>query len=387
LPAPDDNTKAAAPLPLPERGRLTVSASPESAKVRLLNSKQEYRPGVTLVAGNYREEISAPGYETQERDIALNSNEHKWLEMKLERSAVPVPATSREEPAQRAEPGRKEDGAGKEDRDLHKESEHLTRRGQMFVEQGLIDAAMTDFDQALALDPSNREASIRRSEAAERRSRSMKTGAGRPAPEEKGDGKTTGSGLSLPVGIQADLNEGQRLIDQKKCPEAIQVYSRVIALDPNSSRALFKRGFARGETGDKEGAFGDYTKALALDANCLYCYNNRGNILRDRGEYTAAIADYGKALEIESRNALVLSNRGWAYVKKTFYPEAIEDYTAAIAIDPGKANLYNDRGVAYWRNRQYKRAEDDFAKALQLEPNHPHANKNMEGIRSKALGW
>ncbi len=55
----------------PAQYRLTVQADPSQAKVRLLNERTEYRPGVELKPGSYTVEVSQSGYETQQVAVRI----------------------------------------------------------------------------------------------------------------------------------------------------------------------------------------------------------------------------------------------------------------------------------------------------------------------------
>ena len=55
----------------PSSYRLTVRADPADARIRLLNAKPAYQPGVALAPGNYTVEVSRPGYETKQIPVRI----------------------------------------------------------------------------------------------------------------------------------------------------------------------------------------------------------------------------------------------------------------------------------------------------------------------------
>ncbi len=57
--------------PRPVQYRLTVQVDPPQAKVRLLNQRTDYRPGVELNPGSYTVEVSQPGYETRQVAVRI----------------------------------------------------------------------------------------------------------------------------------------------------------------------------------------------------------------------------------------------------------------------------------------------------------------------------
>jgi tetratricopeptide (TPR) repeat protein len=102
--------------------------------------------------------------------------------------------------------------------------------------------------------------------------------------------------------------------------EAIDVYDRGIALDPNDSEADRNRGVARGKLSEYCEALEDFDRALALDPNDSAAYFNRGLAHYHLNEYHEAINEYH---------------------------EAIEDYDRTIALDtndPNDSALYAHRG-------------------------------------------
>lgn len=67
----------------PIRAKLTVTASPAQAKVRILNIPKPYEPGMELDPGPYHVEVSAPGYKTSKEWISLEKNSDKNLSVSL----------------------------------------------------------------------------------------------------------------------------------------------------------------------------------------------------------------------------------------------------------------------------------------------------------------
>ncbi len=77
-------------------GRVFVETEPEHAKVSILNTELEFYQGVELEPGRYHVEISAPGYETEQRSIDLAAGEDKYVTIRLAEIAVAPPAPAEE---------------------------------------------------------------------------------------------------------------------------------------------------------------------------------------------------------------------------------------------------------------------------------------------------
>ena len=72
--------------------RLTVRPDPADARVRLLGSRTEYRPGVTLPPGNYTVEVSKPGYDAQRLTARIADND-VMMTVALAKQPEPEPPT------------------------------------------------------------------------------------------------------------------------------------------------------------------------------------------------------------------------------------------------------------------------------------------------------
>ena len=68
----------------------TIVPTPPDARVRFLGIvEREYQSGMELLAGEYRVEVSAPGYETREVAVVHGLEGPTWLEVNLERLFEP----------------------------------------------------------------------------------------------------------------------------------------------------------------------------------------------------------------------------------------------------------------------------------------------------------
>lgn len=63
--------------------------------------------------------------------------------------------------------------------------------------------------------------------------------------------------------------------------------------------ALLKRGMARQQKGDHDGAIEDFTKAIELDKDCVQAYASRGLSREAKGDADGAKADYSKSIQIQ----------------------------------------------------------------------------------------
>jgi tetratricopeptide (TPR) repeat protein len=166
----------------------------------------------------------------------------------------------------------------------------------------------------------------------------------------------------------------------------------------NSAEDFFKRGVARYQQGDLEGALRDFDRAVDIASTIspgAYASNhigpvfpepavllyNRGVIRYDLRNWDGAIADFDEAIMLNPHRVMAWIKRGNARFNKGDLDEAINDFNQALQIDPRSVIALNNRGLA-WRNKgKLDAALDDYSRALELAPRLTVALNNRAGIK------
>jgi len=176
---------------------------------------------------------------------------------------------------------------------------------------------------------------------------------------------------------EAYSNMGAALADQGKPEEAIEVYNKALAIKPDYAEAYSNMGNALKEQGMLEEAIEAYTKALAIKPDYAEAYSNMGVALADQGKLEEAIEVYNKALAIKPDYAEAYSNMGMALKDQGKLEEAIEAYNKALAIKPDYAEAYSNMGVALADQGKPEEAIEVYNKALAIKPDYAEAYSNM----------
>jgi len=132
------------------------------------------------------------------------------------------------------------------------------------------------------------------------------------------------------------------------CAKDLIDSSEYLETAPESMEDFVRRGNARRESKDYEGAISDYTNALRIEPNDSEAYTYRGISYELLEDFEAANKDYSSAIEINPSNTAALKFR--AFNKLTMFEDkdgAIEDYSKAIEEDPTDCDAYNRRAGAY----------------------------------------
>ncbi|HEY0763913.1 MAG TPA: tetratricopeptide repeat protein [Pyrinomonadaceae bacterium] len=168
--------------------------------------------------------------------------------------------------------------------------------------------------------------------------------------------------------IFAYQNRGDARIQIGNWDGAIADFEKCITLNTNSAEAYNGRGLARYYKGELDQALADYNKTLSLNPDLAITYNNRALALVGKGNLDQAMADYDKSIALDDKNDLVYSNRGHLRNQKEDWNGAISDFDKAIALNPKSANAYNGRGLTRFSKKESDQAIADFDKAIALNP-------------------
>ena len=101
----------------------------------------------------------------------------------------------------------------------------------------------------------------------------------------------------------------------RRFPEAIREYRRVLKTYPDSKAAWNNMGSAYRAQGKLSDALDAYRKALKLDSRYALAYYNIGAVYDSRGYYDRAVKNYGLALRYDpnlmdsKRNPQVVNNK------------------------------------------------------------------------------
>ncbi|TAJ83702.1 tetratricopeptide repeat protein [Reyranella sp.] len=201
---------------------------------------------------------------------------------------------------------------------------NLYRRAAALDAVGQTDKALTDYSEAIKLDPS----------------------------------------ASL-----AFLNRGVLLATRKRAYDrAIQDFDRVLVLEPDNVDALIRRGDAFTQLGDFGRGMSDLDRAVSLAPENALAYLMRGLAYGRRGNSLAALQNYDVALKHDPRNADALSNRAAIYLGEGKLDMAIRDLDLSISIDQSNPLAFYNRGYAHFAKKEYEKAIADYSSAIALNP-------------------
>ena len=159
------------------------------------------------------------------------------------------------------------------------------------------------------------------------------------------------------------IDKAEILYDNGQANDAIDLYSKLIALQPDHSGHYYRRGFMKDNIHDIDGAIEDYSTSIILDPGYAYAYLGRGDMYKLKGDEAAARSDYQKAIQLDTAygefNVAMFAYLGLGEKEKAI---AFEDSVLAHSSSCG--NLY-DAACLYCRMGDEDKAMDYLRQCLE----------------------
>jgi len=172
-------------------------------------------------------------------------------------------------------------------------------------------------------------------------------------------------------------NLGNALLQKGEVDEAMVQYQKALQIKPDDAEIHCDLGNALLQKGEVDEAIAHYQKALQIKPGGAEIHNSLANALLQKGEADEAIAHYQKALQIKPDYADANNNLGSALFQKGSVDEAIVQYQKALQIKPDDADAHHNLGCALARKGSLDAAIVQYQKALQIKPENPDAQIDL----------
>lgn len=154
--------------------------------------------------------------------------------------------------------------------------------------------------------------------------------------------------------------------------------SKTAAPDTNSSTAnLLEEGYALADKGKWNEAIEVFKRVIQIDPKLVEAYGALGDNYLNVGKWQQALATYKEAVRIAPSNAVAHYNLGHCYNFLGRHGEAFAPLVRATGLDPSFAEAYYEIGYAYLRGAQYEKSLPFFRSALRLDRNYAEAHYGL----------
>jgi serine/threonine-protein kinase len=224
-----------------------------------------------------------------------------------------------------------------------------------------IDAALRDFQAALALDPGYAPAlaglsrayrldHYRGSKDPQRLEQALAVARRAVAQDEH---------LAI-----ARVSLGQALRSMGRLDEALLEFESALELEPSNASALFGLGRIHGAQGDDRLAEESLLRAIEAEPEDGRFQSFLGVLYYRSGRYDEAVVAFRRHLEKDPDAFVALSNLGATYYMQGRLSEAAEQFQKALVIEPDPT-LYSNVGTIFFTQGLYAQAASAFEKAIE----------------------
>jgi len=196
--------------------------------------------------------------------------------------------------------------------------------------------------------------------------------------------------------------EGDKLSEQRKTSEAIELFEYQLSLYPQSLNALWRLGEIYRGMGDFEKAREYYRKFLDIRDTDVAMIQSRLNQVEriisesaayrieqeiDKNGIEVGVKKY-REIKSDPENKLYFDENefnamGYRLMAKRKIEEAIEVFKLNVELHPESANVYDSLGEAYMNSGDTKNAIKSYKKSLELNPENDNAKEMLKKLEKK----
>ncbi len=241
----------------------------------------------------------------------------------------------------------------------HTEAEKWFYQGLQQAKTGNLSAALTSYDQAIALQPDAYEYWFNRGLTL----------------FYLGHLQQALTSYEQAISIKPDFykawyNKSLVLGELGRLPEAINALDKVIAIEPEYHQAWSDRGLLLCKLGRLEEAISSFDQGLKIQPQDAETWCYRGIALAERGEIPAAIKSYRQALQLKPDLDFCWYYLGMALVNLGHPEDAIAYYDRAIEINPDYYQAWCERSKLLYNLGHYNEALTASSTAVEIKPDY-----------------
>ncbi|MGE0432930.1 MAG: protein kinase [Planctomycetota bacterium] len=161
--------------------------------------------------------------------------------------------------------------------------------------------------------------------------------------------------------------------------EAEQDYTEAIRIEPGRGDLYVARAAVYLRTREPQKAMDDYDRAVQVDPSAITAWVNRSTLRGQQGDFAGAISDLTMALRIDPKQPVAWRNTAVCRVqladrtsdpaaKRQLLLDALTAFDNCLRLAPDNAGAFADRGATRVRLGDYRTALEDFDRAIRLEP-------------------
>jgi tetratricopeptide (TPR) repeat protein len=176
-----------------------------------------------------------------------------------------------------------------------------------------------------------------------------------------------------PPKAQSFFNLGGALMNVERIEEALEMFKKGHAIDPEEINILQHMSIAQYRLGDKEGAAESAEKALAIAGDDPKILNIAASIYLQAENYEKSAEILEKVVEIQPDNMDALFNLAIAYKQLDKGDRALDLFGKSVEANPTDADAWYQLGLLADKIDAYDKAIEAFLKVTELQASNARA--------------
>ena len=187
------------------------------------------------------------------------------------------------------------------------------------------------------------------------------------------------------IGMKADYpeawnNHSVALWHLDKYQEALESTKKAIKYKSKYAQAWLNQGVVLSTQKKYKKALKAYNKSVSIEPKNYEAWSNRSVILWHLGQYDRALTSINKAIALNENAFEVWYNRGLILTSLKNSTQALEAYNRAIKINPENADAITGRGIALSKLKRYPKAIAALQIALKINPKQRLAKQTLKEV-------
>lgn len=171
--------------------------------------------------------------------------------------------------------------------------------------------------------------------------------------------------------------QAQALLGKNRLPEALVIYQKICAQDPNDDMVWMMLGNLNGALGNIKDAEKCCRKAINLNPKLVNAHANLGNALMSQNRFEEATVSFAKATQLQSNLAPAWFMLGKAQQQLGRWSEAEVSFRKVVELNPGWQDAHLLLGNVLQYMGRFKDASQQYETLIQNHPNHAEANYRL----------
>jgi tetratricopeptide (TPR) repeat protein len=231
-------------------------------------------------------------------------------------------------------------------------------RGQQLLKQGNSEAALKEFERAIAINPKLTVAYLRAGDIY----------------REQGDytaaERRYGTAAQVePASFDAQYLHGLALQLLNRYSDAVRAYIRALTINPRDFNANLNLATTYLQLGEPQQALAYAQRAVELDPKNSAARSNLGAAYSALDRHSEAVTEYLQALELAPLSGPLLLNLANSLGRAGRYEEMVNTLDQLTRTEP-TAVAFERLGAGHFYLRKYPESLAAYRKAVEIDPNH-----------------